>query len=355
VKVLIIGAGAIGSLVAHRLGQAGHSVTVVARAPYVRALNQRGLLIAEDGRATSATGIRAVEHTDALGEARFDLVLITTKAFDTAVAAVQAHPFVRSGAQVIVLQNGVGGVEIARGILTTSLVGGNLFAGVITISVEVLKPAVIEPHYSRSARGGLGIAPVESGHGTASSLTRLFSESGFQVRGYRNWRAIKWSKLMLNMLANTIPAIVDQPLEAAYASPGLYALERAALIEARAVARRLGARPVSLPGYPVPLLTRMLCDLPAALTYPLFQRAVVGARGGKQPSLHIDLSRGRTRSEVEFLNGAVVRAGEKLGLPTPVNRILYETLTGIAQKKIEWENYRGQPERLIRRVAHKHA
>jgi 2-dehydropantoate 2-reductase len=344
--VLIIGAGAIGSLIAYRLGQAGHRVTAVARTPYVRAVNRRGLLVAENGHAFRARNIRAIEHTDALGTASYELVLITTKAFDTAVAAVQAQPFVRRGAHAMILQNGVGGIEVARGLLEPDMGEAGLYAGVVTIPVEVLKPAVIEPRWRR---GGVGIAPIEAGR-DAAPMVHLFAEIGFTVHAYRDWRACKWSKLMLNMLGNAMPAILDLPLDQVYASRELYELERTALQEARTVVRRMGIKPVSLPGYPVPPLVWILCALPAAWTHPIFRRAVLSGRGGKKPSLHIDLARGRTRSEVEFLNGAVVRAGEKLGLPTPVNRALCETLSDIVQHKIEWAEYQGQAERLIQRA-----
>lgn len=340
---LIVGAGAIGSLMAWRLGTAGHKVTAVARAPYVRAVKRRGLLVEQDGRATRADGLEVLESTDELRGARFDLVLITTKAYDMAVAAVQAQPFVERGAQAVLLQNGVGSIEVARTILDEE----RLVAGTLTIPVEMRSPAVVSP---RLDGGGLGFAPVV-GTVDVTSLAQLFEGSGFEVRTYRDWRTIRWSKLMLNMLANAIPAILDRPVEQAYTDRRLYELERVALREARAVAKRLGARLVRLPGYPVPLLVWALCSLPAAWTYPLFLRSVVGSRGGKRPSLHIDLARGRTRSEVDYLNGAVVRAGEKLGVPTPANRVLCETLTGIARGELAWIEYKGQTERLLRRSA----
>jgi 2-dehydropantoate 2-reductase len=327
---------------AWRLGGAGHRVTAVARAPYVRAVRERGLLVEQAGRATRAVGLRAVEQTDVLGDAHFDLVLITCKAFDTAVSAVLAQPFVQSGARALILQNGVGGVEVARSILGEEC----LSAGVVTIPVEVPKPAVIRPHLRR---GGIGVAPVSSGKDDLF-LTQLLSLAQFDVRSYANWRSMAWSKLMLNMLANAIPAILDRPLDQLYADRRLYELERASLREARAVVQRLGIRFVPLPGYPVPILVWLLCAWPAGLTHALFRRAILGGRGGKPPSLHADLTRGRTGSEVAFLNGAVVRAGDKLGLATPVNRALCDTLTGIVEQEIAWVEYQGQAERLIQRA-----
>ena len=86
------------------------------------------------------------------------------------------------------------------------------------------------------------------------------------------------------------------------------------------------------------------------MTYPIFRRAILRARGGKRPSLHIDLDQGRDKSEVEFLNGAVARAGEKLGIPTPINRVLYETLIGIVRGQVDWSEYQSQADRLIHRA-----
>jgi 2-dehydropantoate 2-reductase len=332
--VLIIGAGAIGSWLAHRLGNAGHRVTAVGRAPYVEAIHQRGLLVEEDGRAVRATGLTAVGRVDALEGDRFDLVLITTKAFDTAVAAVLVRPFVERGALAIVIQNGFGGIEIARGILGERY----LYGGV--------KPAVIRP---RSKRGGLTLSPIIAGQ-SVTFLVQMFAQAGLKARSCADWRAIKWSKLMLNLIANAIPAILDWPLERVYAHRALYEVERDALCEARAIGHRMGLRLVSLPGYPVPALVWAMCTLPPVIAHPVFQRAIVDGRGGKRPSLHIDLSQGRRRSEVDFLNGAVVQAGERLGIPTPVNRALYETLSGIVRGEIGWHVYQGQVDRLLDRI-----
>ncbi len=341
-KILIIGAGAIGSLLAYRLAATGQQVTTLGRAPYIRAVTQRGLLIDENGQVTRAPQFQAVDNIEALGDAGFDLVLVTTKAYDTAVAAVQAQPFVRRGAATIVMQNGVGGVDVARGLLRQR----DLYAGVITVPVEVLKPAVIR---LRTTGGGIGLAAVAA-DGDPGPLVELFAQAGFDVRSYEDWQGMKWSKLMLNLLANAIPAILDWPLERVYANRRLYALERDALREARSVVRQMKLKLVSLPGYRVPLLVWTLCALPSLLTYPLFRRAVLHGRGGKSPSLHMDLSRGRLKSEVVFLNGAVARAGAKVGVATPINRVLCETLIGIARGEIDWFEHQGQADRLIRRA-----
>lgn len=339
---MIVGTGAVGSLLAYAVNQAGHTVTTLGRSPYVRAVEQRGLLVEDRGRAIQVSGIRTAEQVERLGDVEFDLVIITTKAFDTAVAAVQVQPFVQRGARILVLQNGIGGIEIAQTILGDQ----GLYAGVLTLLVEAPKPAVVSRY---GKRGGIGIAPLVPGQDVAWLVEALHSPH-LPVRTYADWRSMVWSKLMLDLPANAVPAILDRSLEQIYADRRFCEIERAALVEAWTVVRQMRIRLVNLPGYAVPLLVRAICTLPPALSYPLFRRSFLNARSGKRSLLQADLARGRSRSEVEFLNGAVVRAGERLGVPTPTNRVLNETLTSIARGEVEWIQYQGQGERLARRA-----
>lgn len=341
-KVLIVGAEAIGSLMAYRLAVAGHTVTAVGSGAFAQAVLQRGLLVEQDGHVSRAPQINAVSSVESLDEVGFDLVLITTKAFDTAVAAIQIQRFACQGVPVLVLQNGVGGVDVAIGLLETK----QLYAGITTMPVQVLKPAVLR---LLESRGGLGLAAVESGP-ELDSLARLFIEAGLKTRIYRDCMAMQWSKLTLSMLANAIPAILDWPLERILADPRLYQLERDAVCEAWAVVQRMKQHLVALPGYPVPQLVRGLCILPPRLAYPIFRRAILHRRGGRPSPLQQDLKKGRTKSEVTFLNGAVARAGTQARVPTPINRALDSILAAIACGEIEWSEYQGQPDRLVLRA-----
>jgi len=161
---------------------------------------------------------------------------------------------------------------------------------------------------------------------------------------------MKWSKLLLNILANASPAILDMPPDEVFADSRLSMLEMTAFREALAVMRGMGLSPVSLPDYPVPLFAWALSTLPLVLLRPLLQRLVAGGRGGKMPSLHIDLSRGKEKSEVEYLNGAVVRAARQSGMRVPANEGLYTVLVGIVRGEIPWEDCQGRPEALLCRA-----
>jgi len=105
-----------------------------------------------------------------------------------------------------------------------------------------------------------------------------------------------------------------------------------------------------LPGTPVKKLVTLLDVLPLNLGRVLIGTALAKGRGKKMPSLHIDLQAGRTRSEVEFLNGAVVRYGKKAGIPTPVNRVLTEILMELADGKKDKLAYANNPEMLLKSI-----
>jgi 2-dehydropantoate 2-reductase len=157
---------------------------------------------------------------------------------------------------------------------------------------------------------------------------------------------MKWSKLLTNLLANATSAILDMTPAQVFAHPGLYRLEIEGLHEALRVMAAQSLRVVDLPGTPVRLLA-LGARLPYFISKPLMQRSVGSGRGGKMPSFHIDLHSGRGKSEVDYLNGAVVRFGERLGTPTPVNKLLCETLLGLTEGEITIETYRHRPERLL--------
>jgi 2-dehydropantoate 2-reductase len=158
---------------------------------------------------------------------------------------------------------------------------------------------------------------------------------------------MKWSKVPTNIVANASSAILEWTARAVMAHPGLYQLEMEALREAFRVMRRAGHAPVDLPGVPVRLLERAVF-LPAWFSRPWLGRAVAGGRGDKLPSFHRDLGRGR--SEVHWLNGAVVRQGETLNVATPANRVLMSSLLERVEGRSDTAAWRNRPDTLVDRA-----
>jgi 2-dehydropantoate 2-reductase len=157
---------------------------------------------------------------------------------------------------------------------------------------------------------------------------------------------MKWSKLLTNLIANPTSAILDMTAGQVFANPRLYRIEVEMLRECLAVMQAQGIPVVDLPGTPARALA-FATRLPLWLSKPFLSRAAGGGRGGKMPSFHIDLHSGRGKSEIQFLHGAVVRAGEQYGVPTPVNKVLTETLMALTRRDIPLEEFAHQPDRLL--------
>ncbi len=335
--VLCYGAGAIGSLVGGRLSQSrAASVTVLARMPHVAAIRTWGLVLETPRGRLVCKDLDSIVALDDLASPP-DLVILTVKSYQTAGALADLRELLRRGVPVVSLQNGVGSEEAIAAVAGAD----HVVAGSITISASVLRPGVVR---QQTEGGGIALAPV--GDAPAAEVAAVFRRAGFPTAVHRDYRAMKWSKLLLNQLANASCAILDLPPAAIVRDPRLFRIERDAFHEAVRVMRGLGARPVSLPGYPVPLVERLMAA-PAWLGRRLLARGIARGRGQKMPSLWEDIEKGRGRSEVEALNGAVAREGARLGIPTPTNAMLADVLLAIASGARDRGELRRKPDALV--------
>ncbi|MBM3145857.1 MAG: 2-dehydropantoate 2-reductase [Chloroflexi bacterium] len=344
-RILTLGAGAIGTYIGGSLALAGHEVVFVERPQVAADLKARGLRLA------LGDGEHAIPHPMVVGSLEealapstgpgreFDITLFALKSY-------QAQEFIQSLLTghcllptVLCLSNGVANEPA----LASALGAERVIAGTVTSAIGRRAAGDIVVERLR----GVGIA---SGHPLSARLAEAFTEAGLGARLYPRAADMKWSKMLTNLIANASAAILDMTPAEVFAHPDLYRLEIAQLREALKVmkAQRIGV--VDLPGTPVRALAFAAHYLPLSISRPLLGKAVGGGRGGKMPSFHIDLHSGRGESEVGYLNGAVVRAGEKLGIPTPVNHLLTETLLGLTRGDSPLEAYRHQPEKLLANV-----
>jgi 2-dehydropantoate 2-reductase len=347
-KILTFGAGAIGTYFGGSLALAGHTVIFVEQPRVVDEIRQRGLrldLTADSRRKSrdafilpSSAFVAAGALEEALRYGPFDVALFALKSFDTEAALQGMQPFAAKLPPVLCLSNGVdnepaianllGADKVIHGTVTTAI--GRRAAGDIVL--EKLR--------------GVGIA---TGHPLSTRLVTAFDAAYLNCRPYPDAAGMKWSKMLTNLIANPTSAILDMTAAQVFADRDLYKLEIEMLRECLAVMRTQGFDVVDLPGTPVRALA-FATRLPLWLSKPLLARAAGGGRGGKMPSFHIDLHSGRGRSEVEYLHGAVVRAGERTGVPTPVNRALTETLLALTNKEVPLEEFAGQPFKLLKKV-----
>jgi 2-dehydropantoate 2-reductase len=261
---------------------------------------------------------------------------LTIKAYDSAAAIDEIKAVTLTPPPVLSLLNGVDSeVELARAFTPERVISGT-----VTTPVRVPAPGAVAVEKVR----GVGIA---LGHPLSAPLISAMAAAGLNTRAYPAAGAMKWSKLLTNLVGNATAAILDLTVAEIFGDPRLFAIEAAILHECLAVMHALGCEVVDLPGVPVRLLAWAVQRLPAPLARPLLHRGVGAGRGGKMPSLHVDLHGGRRCTEVEWLNGAVVRHAAAHGVPAPINRILTTTVQGLASGQLDKAHFRRRPEALL--------
>jgi 2-dehydropantoate 2-reductase len=336
-RYLVFGTGAVGGFVGGRLALAGNPVTFLARPRVARVLGQGGLRLTGDGVSGWLERPRVFTSlAEALHASSPDALLLAVKAYDCQPAAQAIASAIDHPPPVVCLLNGIGN----EATLAQTLGEDPVIAASLTTAVQMVEPGVLRVERQR----GLGLA---AGH---SLIPRLYAEmaaAGLRPRLFSDPDRMKWSKLLTNIVANATSAILGWFPGAIFNHPDLYRLEIEALRESVRVMGRMGLTPQNLPGVPVRLFSRVIF-LEPRISRPLLRRAVTSGRGDKLPSFHADIGRGR--SEVQWLNGAVVRAAERLGLRAPANAVLTQTLTALVEGKTDPAELHGRPAALLARA-----
>ncbi len=338
-RIVVVGAGAIGGWVGGRLALAGQRVTLVGRPRLADAVAAGGLRLRSPDGETAVHDLHVV--TSVAGAAScgpFDLAVLGVKTYDTAAALAEMHATDLGCPVILSLQNGVRSEEL----LAAAFGPERVVAGTILNPISVAQAGVV---VLEKWKGGIGLAPVAPG-ASVGRWAGVFN-AVLPTRLYTDYRAMKWSKLLLNLIGNASAAILDMNSAEVYADRRLLRLEIEMLRETVQVMQRLKVKPVALPGYPTPLLAWGVRWAPWFVVGPVLRRMVSGGRGEKPPSLLMALRQEQGRSEVGELNGAVISSGEQVGVSTPVNRALTETLTRLIEGRLQWENVRQQPGVLL--------
>ena len=286
-RVAVMGAGAVGCYYGGMLARAGHAVTLIARPQHVAAITRDGLRM--ETRSFDEH-VRLQAAGEAAGARGADVVLFCVKSMDTEAAGRELRPHLRADTLVLCLQNGVDNADRLRAVLP----GHAVAAAVVYVATEMAGPG----HLRHNGRGELVIEPGPGCDRVAEALRA----AGVPTEVSPDVRGALWLKLVLNCAYNALSAIANKPYGEMVRGPGVPQVMRDVIDECLAVARAEGVR---LPTDAHAAAGKLVESMPAQYS-----------------STAQDLARGKP-TEIDFLNGYVVRRGEALGIATPANRVLW--------------------------------
>ncbi|TGS11174.1 2-dehydropantoate 2-reductase [Mesorhizobium sp. M2E.F.Ca.ET.209.01.1.1] len=305
--IAIAGAGSIGCYVGGCLVLAGRKVVFLGRGRLVETTRQGGLRISDlDGRDRRVEA-QAISATDdpaiALREA--DVVLVAVKSGATGEMAKLIAAHGRPDAVVVSLQNGVDNADRLR----AALAGRRVLTGMVMFNVVQSPDGELPFRVHRASQGEVMIDQGVDG------LADLLDVDGLPVEARTDMKAVQWSKLLMN-LNNALVALSDLPLARQLADRSWRVILAAQIDEALAAMKAAGIAPARITGLPPALLPKVL-RLPDWL-FGLLARRMLAIDPEARSSMWDDLKRGR-QTEIDELQGAVIRLARQAGIPTPMN------------------------------------
>ncbi|MEO7146342.1 MAG: 2-dehydropantoate 2-reductase [Terrimesophilobacter sp.] len=303
-RIAIIGAGAVGGSIAALLDRSGHDVEVTARGEHLAAIREQGLQL------TGAWGDHRahVEANPTVTKAP-DLAIVTTKAPD-APAALRENARWLHGIPVLVVQNGLDALSNAHSVVHDSdVVGGLAVYAASYVSPGSVAVTTAGPIYLGNAESSLAVEYVAGVLGAAMPVTVIHNFTGAQ-----------WTKLIVNQI-NALPAITGLSAQQAIAQPKLRRILTESMREAVGVALAQGVRFAALQGLSHRAL-RLFHLLPTGVAQllPLIMKWRMGHTPNPGSTLQ-SVRRGQ-KTEIDYLNGAVVNAGKANSVSTPINAAL---------------------------------
>ena len=285
-KIAVMGAGAVGCYYGGLLARAGHEVVLIGRPQHVEAVRRDGLFMDTQ---SFHEHVPMQASSDASGVLGAKLVLFCVKSTDSESAAREMIPYLEPDAVILSFQNGVDNSERLQALLPQVVL-----PVVVYVATEMSGPGHVKHH----GRGELVVGPSAAN----STFLPLFAEAGISVQISDNVPGALWAKLFLNCAYNALSAITQLPYGRLVLGEGVEAVMRDVVNECILVAQADG---VLISGDPWEAVQRIAQTVPDQFS-----------------STAQDLARHK-RSEIDYINGHVIRRGEALGVSTPVNRVLH--------------------------------
>lgn len=310
-KLCVFGAGAIGGYVGAQMAQAGLDVSLVARGPHLAAMQRNGLRLRKAGQEIVTHPVCTSDPAE-LGPQ--DVIIIGLKAHQMGAAVAQMQPLLHERTAIVTAVNGIPywylyrhGGALAGRVVESVDPGGAQWSGlgperaigcVVYPATEIVEPGVIQHIYGDKFPIG-----EPSGEHTerVEAVSKAFEAAGMQAPVLDRIRDELWLKLWGNVSFNPISALTHATLDVICTDPGTRAVARAMMLEAQAIAERLGVR--------------FRVDV---------ERRIEGARkvGAHKTSMLQDLERGRAM-EITPLVTVVQEFGRELGIPTPTIDVVH--------------------------------
>jgi 2-dehydropantoate 2-reductase len=310
-KFLIAGAGAIGGYLGARMAHAGQDVTLYARGPHLRAMQERGL------RVLSAQGdfeVRPRIVGDLAEAGPMDVIFLGVKANGLTLLAPQVQPLIGENTTVVSTQNGVPwwyfqanageltGLHLERvdpgGVIAAAIPAKNVAASIAYFATDIVEPGVIR--HTEGNRLSLG-EPDGTRSDRCKAISEALIKAGIRCPVTQKIRTEIWVKILGNVAFNPISALTRTTLAQMARDPEVRYVVRSIMLEVEAVAAKMGI------------------EMPISV-----DQRIAGAEkvGEHKTSMLQDLESGRPM-ELEAVVGAVVELGERLGVAMPYTRTVY--------------------------------
>jgi 2-dehydropantoate 2-reductase len=321
-RTLIVGVGALGGLLGARLAVAAPPVWLATRdGESATRLKASGLRVTGVGRALSIEAGRVAPVAEYSAGDPFDLIVLATKARDAIEMAPSLSRLLAMGGTLLPIQNGGVSQMLAEGL------GDCVLGGLSNLGATMTAPGV----YEQRNTGHLLVGELAGGESSRVERVRRRLECAVEVRVTPNLRGAVWSKLLVNCSVTTIGAIAGRTMREYIALPHGRELFDRTYDEALSVALASGARPERMIVDPVPPAWRGR-SVPSA-AHDAWLGQVLQGYGDLKPSMLQDFERGRP-TEVDFINGYVVQIGRLLGVPTPANASIVDTVHAITRGQV---------------------
>jgi 2-dehydropantoate 2-reductase len=316
-RILVVGAGAVGGYYAAKLALAGQSVSLLVRDTQLQRLQDEGLTLHQQGQVWT---VRPPVSADVAVAAQADVVLVCVKSAATESVAKSFAAHLRAHALVVSLQNGVGNPARLEGVLPQRVAAAAVY-------LASACPRVGEVHHHGRGELLLGPGPrwAKQGHegdaqgpGELHTLAEVLRASGVPTELSPQLMPALWHKLVVNCAYNAVCALSGLPYGELVKLPEVVQLQRAVVREVLAVAQA--------EGYP----------LSEAQAWADTER-IAQSMPTQHSSTAQDLQRARP-SEIDDINGAVVRAGRQHGLPTPANQALWAAVQALQTQRTQAAN-----------------